>query len=370
MSIQKGSYILLISGILLVSLLSGCSTGQNNSQSPIPSPQNIQPALTPFAKIPHSGIYVFASALNDRKEIFKAEIGSETVSQLTESQDGSSCPAFSPDRLELAYCSSNNGENALYLASADGLNPKKISAEITDCGCSPDAPLSWSRDGKWIVLPVSGTDKTQPTFDIYIVSSDGSKAFNLTSSPQRYGGVIWNPDSRSILFMGKIKDATDIYRMNINDRKIVPFSNTPISGAATSWSPDGKSLVYFADSGQGNFDIFKFTVSDGKTIRLTDAPGFDSYPRFINDNQILFISKRDGDDELYIMNSDGSNQQNISNDPGVMDIWPSASPDGEYIIYLTVSNNKWDSWIMKNDGSDKTKLTDMIGVPSSITWKP
>jgi len=70
------------------------------------------------------------------------------------------------------------------------------------------------------------------------------------------------------------------------------------------------------------------------------------------------------------MNADGSEQTNLTNNPGVLDIWPSLSPDGQYVIYLTGNNNQWDSWIMKADGSDKRKLTNVIGIPSTIAWKP
>jgi Tol biopolymer transport system component len=70
------------------------------------------------------------------------------------------------------------------------------------------------------------------------------------------------------------------------------------------------------------------------------------------------------------MKADGSDQTNLTNNPGVMDIWPSLSLNGREIIYLTNANNQWDSWIMNADGSNKRKKTDRIGIASVISWKP
>ena len=50
--------------------------------------------------------------------------------------------------------------------------------------------------------------------------------------------------------------------------------------------------------------------------------------------KIAFVSNRDGNREIYTMNADGSNQQNITNHPG-SDFNPAWSPDGSMILYTS-----------------------------------
>ena len=44
--------------------------------------------------------------------------------------------------------------------------------------------------------------------------------------------------------------------------------------------------------------------------RLTNSPASDTYPAFSPDSsQIAFDSNRDGNDEIYVMNADGTNRR-------------------------------------------------------------
>ncbi len=51
-------------------------------------------------------------------------------------------------------------------------------------------------------------------------------------------------------------------------------------------------------------------------------------------NKIVFQSNRDGNWEIYTMNSDGTDLRNITNDPAD-DTDPSWSPDGTKIVYAS-----------------------------------
>lgn len=369
-----------IRGLLLCALFFMFATQACSSTSPSPvvtpnAPTDAVaqvPMRSPIARAPSApSVFAFSATLNGRGDIYLTDTSGKAAQALITGQEGGSCPAFSPDRRRLAFCARKNGKNGLYIASADGSNPLPWAEGLGDCGCNSDAPLSWSPDGKWISLPVTSAEKNQPIFDVFAVSTDDAQVVKLTSSPQRYGGLLWTPDSQALLISGQVDGKADIYRFQINTQKARLLCETPLIGAPTSWSPDGSKLLLYADSGDGNFDIFLLPAGAQTPTRLTNAAGFDSYPQWFPDGQsILFVSTRSGDHEIFRMNADGSDQRNLTNNPGTMDAWPSLSPDGQKIIYLTSTNNQWDSWMMDADGSNRIKITDRIGIPSKITWKP
>ena len=90
--------------------------------------------------------------------------------------------------------------------------------------------------------------------------------------------------------------------------------------------------------------------------------------------KIAFTSNRDGNDEIYLMNTDGTNQINLTNSPA-SDWYPDWSPDGEKIIFGSYSdpNNPHDEdiWVINADGSDRKRLTDTpSGWSDFAAWSP
>jgi len=68
--------------------------------------------------------------------------------------------------------------------------------------------------------------------------------------------------------------------------------------------------------------------------------------------KIVFVSARDGNNEIYTCNSDGSNVTRLTNDPA-LDSYPAWSPDGTLIAFT----RDWNLFIMNADGSNVVQKT-------------
>ena len=79
-----------------------------------------------------------------------------------------------------------------------------------------------------------------------------------------------------------------------------------------AWSPDG-SRIAFESFRDRNHEIYVMNADGSDVIQLTDNRGFDRSPAWSPDgSRIAFDSDRDGNDEIYVMNADGSGQTNLT----------------------------------------------------------
>ena len=93
--------------------------------------------------------------------------------------------------------------------------------------------------------------------------------------------------------------------------------------------------------------------------------------------KIAFVSRRDGNPEIYVMDDDGKNQRNLTNNANA-DYQPSWSPDGKRIVFISerdghVDPRGWTTseiYVMGADGSNPQNLTDNPSDDRDPSWSP
>ena len=84
--------------------------------------------------------------------------------------------------------------------------------------------------------------------------------------------------------------------------------------------------------------------------------------------KIAFTTTRDGNIfEIYTMNADGTDQTNVTNNPG-RDSDPVFSPDGNKIAFVSDRDGNFDIYVMNADGTRQTNLTNDMYADSSPTF--
>ena len=172
----------------------------------------------------------------------------------------------------------------------------------------------WSPDG--IRIAYTTYSKTEP--QVYIINADGTHQVKIIDKYS--ASPAWSPNGTQIaltVYSGLKSSSPRIYVVDVNTMKETQLTNE--HSFAPIWSPDGKKIVYGCQK------------------------------------------------ELCVMNSDGSGQTRLMNwwfDLNYRPSSPSWSPDGQYIVYWQhdpfcfLCPMTGQLWVMKADGSQKTKITD------------
>jgi len=107
--------------------------------------------------------------------------------------------------------------------------------------------------------------------------------------------------------------------------------------------------------------VFQSVAGDCEIIARVVSIGLEP----VTAPRIIFVSDRSGNKDIWIMNTDGSNLEQLTTNIG-LDEQPVPSPDGQRIAYISDSGNpspmpgeapNTDIWVMNTDGTEKTRLT-------------
>ncbi|MBI2650263.1 PD40 domain-containing protein, partial [Candidatus Woesearchaeota archaeon] len=129
-------------------------------------------------------------------------------------------------------------------------------------------------------------------------------------------------------------------------------SNTSVSSTKT---PNGK--IAFVTNRDGNDEIYIMNSDGTGATRLTDNPASDNDPNWSPDGtKIGFRSERGGGSGIYVMNADGSNVNRLSPVPG-FDSQPTWSPDGTKIAFSSTRDGQPEIYVMNADGTNAKRLT-------------
>jgi len=132
-------------------------------------------------------------------------------------------------------------------------------------------------------------------------------------------------------------------------------------GKVMPWTKPPRGKIAFMSDRDGNAEIYVMNADGSNQVRLTNNSSADTDPAWSPDSKkIAFTSDRDGNDEIYVMNANGTVLTRLTHDPGT-DKEPSWSPDGSKIAFTSDRGGTFEVYAMKNDGSSPKRLTSTGG---------
>lgn len=234
----------------------------------------------------------------------------------------------------------DEGEAAdLWLLRADGTDPVRL----TDAS-GPEYGAAWSPDGDRVVY-VAGETRDGPS-DLFVVDLEGGEPEQVTSTPDRCESEpTWTPDGAELVYVsGPCGGEPDgLFAIGVEggtERSLVAGGGWPDVG------PDGR-LLYTAPVPGKPWYVQRLWVSelDGSNPRDVTPDGFETASEATwspEGDRIAFVSAAgdmasddpvDWNEDVYVMDADGSDPQRLTTTPG-NDHWPpSWSPDGRHLVY-------------------------------------
>jgi TolB protein len=293
------------------------------------------------------------------------------------------------------------GEMVAYMATTQLYNwnihlmdvDRGLSHQVTD-GTQYERYPTWSPDGRYLLYH----SNQRGTYDLYRMDMNtmDSELLDLSIRSQAYNEAMaqWSPDGEHIAYHANIGGTYNVFITDSSGEDFTQLTFNRVGNAIRlSWAPDGEQAVYAADDENGAMNLYTVTLTEllenqpdeliagesytfsgnpvpGSQITFTD---FDDnwYPSYSPDgSRIVFISNRTGDSDIYVIDADGSNLQNLTNSLSVEEMQPVWTPDGR-IVFASDRYQSHDLYIMDADGENLRRLTfDSENSEQAPAWRP
>ena len=280
-------------------------------------------------------------------------------------------------------------------------------------GCSPLLLVVLLVTAAWSTAPLAPQDSANTGFifftsdrafpseagicnnceDIYVMAPDGTYRARLThggglrddTAAYNSSAADWSHSKKLVAFQtNRIDRVPQIFLMNVDGSD--PRLLISIQGGASfpSFSQSGNDLCFHGQTTPR--DIYTVDVHGTAVTNLTSPGQVPGEPGANGDNircdwspkgdVLAFTSSRDGNQEIYVINADGTGLRRLTAAAG-NDANPAFSPKGDLIAFESNRDGTPEIYVMKADGSDQERLTDFSAepTPSNVnvtkpTWSP
>ena len=321
--------------------------------------------------------------------------GSNNV-QLTKGDKNSSNPKWSPDGKTIAFTSSRDGKNNLYVLPVAGGEAEKITDVKSGVG-----EYNWRHDGKAIAFVMIDPAESKEEKDkkakndwyymdeevkqnrLYVLWLDKKDTAGkyiqqkLTKVNYNVNAFDWSADGKNIAYShGKSPEVndnvySDISLIEVETGTIKTIAATGAGETNPLFSPDGKYIAYYCTNDPVDWSGARhakvYSLADGKSWRLKATPdengGIGANGIFAwtpDGNNVLWAEANKTLNSIYVLSVDGKSITDWSK--GVKDLFGAVSTNstGTHIAFTLQNPSKLpEAYISPLNSFSPTKVTNI-----------
>ena len=342
--------------------------------------------------------------------IYVQIVGTGSRLQLTRSPGSDGSPAWSPDGRFIAFMRSSS-ESGIYVVPALGGPERRVA---NWCEERFGSGLSWSRDGKYLVLAdcgekgltgaisyilvdsgkridskvqLPGPFVTDPAFspdgkylafvagpgffssDVFVAPVNGGRARAVTSIHASIYGLAWTSDSDQLVFNSNHAGLPSLWRVRLSGGDLESIQAAANSAYYPSIAPNGNRLAFVWNNNDENiWKVPLFADKTAQSVKIIASTTEDSTPSYSPDGQrIVFGSRRSGSPEIYVSAPDGSSVMQLTSMASETGS-PRWSPDGKQIVFDSRREGHSDIYVISAEGGVPRRLTTSPGENETPSW--
>ncbi len=321
---------------------------------------------------------------------------------------------FSPDGKWIAFTGQYDGDEQVYVIPSTGGVPRQLTFYPAKGPLAPrwgwdNQVYGWSRDGTRVFFRSLRDSWTLPIARLYSVSIDGGPAEALPM-PEAGSGD-YSPDGAQMVYSPQSRDfrsekrygggeANVLYTFDLKTNNTKRITEGPRATRDPMWIGD---TIYYDSDRDGHFNLYAYNVGSGKTAQVTHSKQWDlRWPSSDHEGRIVYemsgelqvldaksgkttpISITVPDDglarrpsrvsaanniESYELSPKGERAlfsargdifsapiekgptRNLTHSSGAHDKWPTWSPDGSQIAFISDLSGEEELYLVPQDGS-------------------
>jgi Tol biopolymer transport system component/DNA-binding winged helix-turn-helix (wHTH) protein len=266
---------------------------------------------------------------------------------------------FSPDGKKMAFLRFvKPGHSDLVVANEDG-SGERILAECKSPPFYCANGVAWSPNGKTIATNAfwgeSGAGRMSP---LEFSVQSGSEHSLANKRLAWLGNLVWLPHGRGLIVNAMDLNSThpQIGFFSFSDRQLRRITTDTNDYRGVSITADFRTFATVEQ--KLSFDSWVTPVANTASAKPITSGGNSGEEMWTPNGKIVFQKiMGQGEMNIWVMESDGSNARQLTADAGRINIFPRASPDGRYIVFISERSGTAHLWRMDLEGNNPKQLT-------------
>ncbi|MEQ6165766.1 hypothetical protein AAOE16_01115 [Ekhidna sp. MALMAid0563] len=260
-------------------------------------------------------------------------------------------PVWSPDGSKIAFINNSEGVEANNAIDFEVFTMNADGGDLTQHTFNDafEADISWSPDGSKLAIK-SYRDGNDEVYIIDLITNDQR---NISNHPAHDGSPCWV--GNRIFFRSKRDhEKGELYEYNLETEVISRLTDNDMDEVGAVWSPD-ENMVAFTSGATGNDELYLMTTNGDSVVQLTNNELNDWYPQWSPDGTSILFTYGDWNTDIWELRRIELDTKNESvvlkgTDSGNA----SWHPKGEVIAYGSSKSGKGE--IYSYDLSSKTSV--------------